>query len=410
MTLRHRRSVCRPPGPTIRYLVVISTLPAGGIGPHAAAETGYRTGVSRGTGTRQDGEDTVATQDRRDLDVGRLEREYPGANADKPTEIPPKGWWQIVRRGLKEFNNDQMSLIAAGVAFYAFLSLVPTLIAATLVYGLVTTPEQVKSQVQSLSSVLPQDAASVVGQQMLNLATAKSSGLGIGLVVSLLLALWSASGGVGNLIQAVNTAYDEKETRNFVKKRGLALALTVGAIFVFIVTTTLVAVFPAVANALNLGGLPRAGLEGLRWVVLLLVLMVALAVLYRVAPNRDDPKVKWVSVGAVVAVVVWALASVVFSLYVNLSGSYTKTYGPGVLAGIVILLMWLWLSIVAVLLGAEINAEMEKQTVKDTTTGPEKPLGERNALKADLAPSDPDPDPDAAPGERTDSGRGRNDR
>ena len=203
----------------------------------------------------------------------------------------------------------------------------------------------------------------------------------------------------------MNTAYDEKETRNFFKKRGLALALTVGAIFVFIVTTTLVAVFPAVANALNLGGLPRAGLEGLRWVVLLLVLMVALAVLYRVAPNRDDPKVKWVSVGAVVAVVVWALASVVFSLYVNLSGSYTKTYGPGVLAGIVILLMWLWLSIVAVLLGAEINAEMEKQTVKDTTTGPEKPLGERDALKADLAPSDPDPDPDAA--RRTDrSGRG----
>ena len=155
MTVRHLRSVCRPPGPTIRYLVVISTLQAGGIGSHAAAVTGYRTGVSRGTDTRQDSEDAVATQDRRDLDVGRLEREYPGANADKPTEIPAKGWWQIVRRGLKEFNADQMSLIAAGVAFYAFLSLVPTLIAATLVYGLVTTPEQVRSQVQSLSSMLP---------------------------------------------------------------------------------------------------------------------------------------------------------------------------------------------------------------------------------------------------------------
>jgi membrane protein len=352
----------------------------------------------------------VATQNRQDIDAAKLEREYPGATADKPTEIPPKGWWQIVRRGMKEFSADQMPLIAAGVAFYAFLSLVPTLIAATLVYGLVTTPEQAKSQVQSLTSALPKEAAELVGTQMLSLATAKSSGLGIGLVVSLLLALWSASGGVGNLIQAVNTAYDEKETRNFIKKRGLALVLTVGAILVFIVTTTLVAVFPAVANALNLGGLMRAGFEGLRWVVLLLVLMAALAVLYRLAPDRDDPKVKWVSVGAIVAVVVWVLASVGFSLYVNLSGSYTKTYGPGILAGIVILLMWLWLSIVAVLLGAEINAEMEKQTVKDTTTGPEKPLGERNALKADLAPSDPDPDPDAPSSQQAESGKQRGDR
>jgi membrane protein len=158
------------------------------------------------------------------------------------------------------------------------------------------------------------------------------------------------------------------------------------------VTASLVAVFPAVANALNIGGFFRAGLEGLRWVVLLVVLMAALAVLYRLAPDRDDPKFKWTSVGAVVAVVVWVVASVIFSLYVNFFGSYGKTYGA--LAGIVILLTWLWLSIVAVLLGAEINAEMEKQTVKDTTTGPDKPLGERDAVKADLRPSDPDPDPE----------------
>jgi membrane protein len=301
----------------------------------------------------------------------RLEREYPGAGADKPTEIPGKGWWQILRRGMKEFTADQMPLMAAGVAFYAFLALVPTLIAATLVYGLVTGPAEAKQQVQSLTSVLPKDAASLVGNQMLDLATAKSSGLGIGLVISLALALWSASGATGNLITAVNVAYDEKDQRNFVKKRGLALFLTAGAIIVFVVTASLVAVFPAVANALNIGGFFRVGLEGLRWVVLLVVLMAALAVLYRLAPDRDDPKFKWTSVSF---------------------GSYSKTYGA--LAGIVILLMWLWLSLVAVLLGAEINAEMEKQTVKDTTTGPDKPLGERDAVKADLRPSDKDPDPE----------------
>jgi membrane protein len=330
---------------------------------------------------------------RRDEDVkaDRLEKEYPGAGADKPTEIPKKGWWQIVRRGLKEFSADQMPLMAAGVAFYAFLALVPTLIAATLVYGLVTGPEQAKQQVQSLTSVLPKDAASLVGNQMLDLATAKSSGLGIGLVVSLLLALWSASGATGNLITAVNVAYDEKDHRNFIKKRGLALFLTVGAIIVFVVTASLVAVFPAVASALGIGGIFRVGLEGLRWVVLLVVLMAALAVLYRLAPDRDDPKFKWTSVGAVTAVVIWVVASVVFSIYVSFGG-YNKTYGA--LAGIVILLMWLWLSIVAVLLGAEVNAEMEKQTVRDTTTGPDKPLGDRDAVKADITPNEPDPDPE----------------
>jgi membrane protein len=330
---------------------------------------------------------------RRDEDVkaDRLEKEYPGAGADKPTEIPKKGWWQIVRRGLKEFSADQMPLMAAGVAFYAFLALVPTLIAATLVYGLVTGPEQAKQQVQSLTSVLPKDAASLVGNQMLDLATAKSSGLGIGLVVSLLLALWSASGATGNLITAVNVAYDEKDHRNFIKKRGLALFLTAGAIIVFVVTASLVAVFPAVASALGIGGIFRVGLEGLRWVVLLVVLMAALAVLYRLAPDRDDPKFKWTSVGAVTAVVIWVVASVVFSIYVSFGG-YNKTYGA--LAGIVILLMWLWLSIVAVLLGAEVNAEMEKQTVRDTTTGPDKPLGDRDAVKADITPNEPDPDPE----------------
>ena len=287
---------------------------------------------------------------RRDEDTHakRLEREYPGAGAEKPTEIPKKGWWQIVRRGLKEFSADQMPLMAAGVAFYAFLSLVPTLIAATLVYGLVTSPEDVKRQIQDLSSVLPQEAATLVGQQMTDLASAKSTGLGIGLVISLALALWSASGGTGILLTAVNVAYDEKETRNFVKKRGLALMLTVGAIIVFVLTASLVAVFPAVANALGVTGIARVGLEALRWIILLVVLMAALAVLYRLAPDRDDPKFKWTSVGAVVAI----------------------------------------------LLGAEVNAETEKQTVKDTTTGPDKPLGERDAVKADLTPSQPDPDPE----------------
>ncbi|HYJ76744.1 MAG TPA: YihY/virulence factor BrkB family protein [Kineosporiaceae bacterium] len=334
----------------------------------------------------------------RHVDADRLKQKYPGADAEKPTEVPAKGWWQITRRGLKEFSSDNMSLIAAGVAFYAFLALVPTLIAAMLIYGLVTDPAEVQQQVNSFSSALPAEARTLLDQQMTSLAAASKSGLSVGVIISLLLALWSASGGTGNLINAVNTAYDEKETRNFIKKRSLALVLTVAAILFFAIAASLIAVFPAVANAIGLGGFLRAGFEALRWVVLLVVIAIALAVLYRVAPNRDDPKLRWVSVGAVVATVVWIVASLGFSLYVNNFGSYGKTYGS--LAGVVVLLLWLWLSVVAVLLGAEVNAEAEKQTVQDTTTGPDKPLGERDAVKADLTPDQPDPDP-----EQQDAGR-----
>lgn len=318
--------------------------------------------------------------------MSEQEPDYPGAGADTPAQIPRRGWVQIVKRAVKELSRDQMPLIAAGVAFYAFLSLVPTLIAATMMYGLVTDPEEVERQIDSMAGVFPESAQSLIGDQMTALASANQRGLGIGLIVSLALALWSASGGVGNLITAVNLAYDEEETRGFVKRKALALGLTISAIVFFSLTFSLVAVFPAVANALDLPAAARLGLQALRWAVILVLVTVALAVLYRVAPDRDGAKIKWLSVGAVVATVAWVVAAIGFSLYVDNFGSYGKTYGS--LAGVVVLLLWLWLSILVVLLGAEINAEAEQQTVRDTTKGPQQPLGERNAVKADSLPSE----------------------
>lgn len=292
-----------------------------------------------------------------------------------------------MRRGWKEFNADQMGLMAAGVAFYSFLSMVPAIIAAILVYGLVTDPAQVERQINSLSGVLPSSAQDLLRQQMTGLVGANHKGLGIGLVVSVLLSLWSASGGIGNLITAVNTAYDEQETRSWIRRKALALLLTVGAIAVFAVTATLVAVFPAVANALRPPAVLRLGLEAARWVVVLVVLAAALAVIYRVGPSRDAPRMRWVSVGAATATVLWIIISVGFSIYVDNFSSYGKTYGS--LAGVVVLLIWIWLSLYAVLLGAEINAEAERQTLHDTTVGQPRPLGERGAVKADQGPADP---------------------
>jgi membrane protein len=203
-------------------------------------------------------------------------------------------------------------------------------------------------------------------------------------VFTLLVALWSASGGVGNLVTAINIAYDEDKKRGFVKDKLIAVSLTVGAIVFMLVVVFLVAGVPVAFELLGFGGPLRWLAEVVRWVLLAVLVMVALAVLYRVAPDRDAPKFRWTSSGAIVATVLWLLASAAFSLYVTLFGNYAKTYGA--LAGVVVLLLWMWITNYAVLLGAEINAETEEQTVKDSTRGPDRPLGQRGAVKADSLP------------------------
>jgi membrane protein len=310
----------------------------------------------------------------------------PGAEAEKPTEIPPTGWWQVTKRAWREAKADQVPLLAAGVAFYSFLAIFPAMIAAVMLYGLVRDPEDVQRQVDQLSDALPSDAASLLTTQLEAITSTSSRSLGLGLLISLVLALWSASGGVGNIMSAVNFAYDEEETRGLVKRKLLSLVLTLGAIVFVVVAIALVAVTPALLDSLVDAGPLRWGLETLRWVGLLVAMSAALAILYRVAPDREAPQLRWVSVGAVVATVVWLLASLGFSLYVDNFGSYNKTYGA--LAGVVVLLLWLWITMYVVLLGAEINAEAEQQTAKDTTVGPPKPLGERGAVKADSLPGD----------------------
>jgi membrane protein len=320
-------------------------------------------------------------------DVSSAEQAVHGVQADRPSEIPKPGWRQIVKRALKEATKDAVPLLAAGVAFYAFLAMVPTLIALVMIYGLVTDDEAaVAEQVESFGSVLPTEAEQLLTGQMESLVRTSDRALGIGLIVALLLALWSASSGINNLIKALNVAYDKEVTRSFVKSRLLAFGLTIGAIFFMVLAVALVAALPVVLDALDMPGWVKALVQGGRWLGLVVAVLVALAVLYRLGPDRDAPKFRWVSLGAVVATVLWVLGSLGFSIYVDNFGSYGKTYGT--LAGVVILLLWLWLSSYAALLGAEVNAEMEQQTIKDTTKGEPQPLGQRNAVKADSIPDD----------------------
>jgi membrane protein len=311
------------------------------------------------------------------------ESELPGVHAEKPTQIPARGWKQIVKRAWAENSADNMPIIGAGVAFFAFLALFPALIATISLYGLVAW------QIQSLSDQLPAEAQTLIADQLTAITENSGGALTVSFIISILAALWSAAGGTGNLITAVNLAYDEVETRSFVKRKALALGLTFGAIVFVLLTITLIAVVPAVLEALPLGIVGTILAQVLRWVLLLGVMAGALSILYRMAPDRDAPKFRWVSLGSIVVTVLWALVSLLFSLYVNNFGSYDKTYGA--IAGVIVLMLWLQLTCFLVLLGAEINSEAEHQTAADTTEGEPQPMGQRDATMADELPDPPTP-------------------
>ena len=320
--------------------------------------------------------------------------EVPGGKAERPTEIPARGWLQEGKRGWKEAKADQVPLLAAGVAFYAFLAIFPGLIAVVSIYGLFADPATIANQLNSLTTALPEEASKVITDQVSALSSRRQT-LGVGLILAVLIALWSASAGISNLLTAINVAYDEEEKRGFVKKRLMSLGLTLGAIVFMVIILGLVAVLPPLLRSVFGTGALRWVLQIIGWLVMVLLVAAALAILYRLGPDRDAPRMRWVSVGAVVATVIWLVASIGFSIYTSTFGNYAKTYG--VFAGIVVLLFWLWLTMYAILLGAEINAEAEQQTIADTTKGQEEPLGERGAVKADSIPSG---DPEAPQRER----------
>ena len=308
----------------------------------------------------------------------------PGGDAEHPGQIPARGWRQIAKRGWKEAKADNVPLLGAGVAFYAFLALFPLLIALVSIYGFFADAAAITEQLRAVTKTLPPDAQKLIIDQVGTLTARGRSTIGVGALVAILISLFSASAGINNLMTAINIAYDEEEKRSGIKKRLISLALTVGAVVFMVIVLALIGVLPPLLRNIF-------GTSAVRWVLqiagillLIVIVSVALAILYRVAPDRDAPKIKWVSVGAVVATVIWLIASLGFSLYVSTLGNYAKTYGA--FAGIVILLFWLWLTAYAILLGAEINAEAEQQTIADTTKGAPEPLGERNAVKADSMP------------------------
>jgi membrane protein len=304
-----------------------------------------------------------------------------GRRAPSPERIPAAGWFDVAKRVKVEARRDNLTLVSAGIAFYALLSLAPALAAIVSVYGLVSDPADVTRQLDELSSTMPAEARQILQDQLTAVSSASGASLSFGVVIGIGVAFWGASAAMNQLLIALSLVYDEEETRGPVKLRGMAIGLTVGAIVFLTAVVALIALLPAWLANSPIGDAAATAVQLGRWPVLLVLMLAALAFLYQIGPDRDRPRFRWVSPGAIAATVLWLLASAAFSFYAAHFGSYNETYGA--MGAIVVLMLWLLITSLCVLIGAEVNAELEHQTAVDSTVGPSRPMGERGAEVAD---------------------------
>jgi membrane protein len=300
-----------------------------------------------------------------------------GRSAERPSDIPAPGWKDILLRTKDELADDHVSVIAAGVAFFGLLATFPAIGATISIAGMFADLRTVEQTLEGWLAGLPQGAGEILQEQARSVAAQGSTSLGWAALLGILLAIYGASKGVKTLMEGMNVAYDEDEKRGFVRLTLTALALTV-----LLIVGLLVAVGFAVGLPLLLEstGLPAA-LAYLSWPIMAVIAVGGLSVLYRYGPSREKPKWRWTTPGSTIAIVIWILGTLAFSIYVQNFGSYNETYGA--LGSIIVLLTWLWLSAYIVLLGAELDSEIEHQTRHDTTTGPSEPMGQRGAVMAD---------------------------
>lgn len=304
-----------------------------------------------------------------------------GSEAGTPRRIPLRGWKATLLRVKNEVGRDQIGVVAGGVAFYAFLAIFPAIGAAAMIWGAFADPAVVQQQLEAIRGVIPPAAHEILSQQLTEVSKGPGAALTFGALFSLLIAIWSSTKGVKALMAAMNIAYGQTEDRGFLKLNLIALALTVGAIVMALVAIAAIAVVPPLLEALDLGGVADLSIRVARWLGLLVLVMIGLAVLYRWGPARRKARLQWITPGALVATLLWLIASLGFSFYVSNFGSYNETFGA--LGAVVILLLWFWMSGYVVCLGAELNSELELQTRRDTTVGPDRAMGRRGAFAAD---------------------------
>ena len=303
-----------------------------------------------------------------------------GRLASNPSDIPARGWKDILWRVYENINNHRIMSVAAGVTFYVLLALFPGLAALVSLYGLFADPTVIGQHLADLSSFMPEGATQVIGDQLKNLTSNGGSTLGVTFLISLVISLWSANSGMKAMFDALNIVYAENEKRSFIKLNALSLAFTICAIGFMLIALAAIIVLPLVMNYVGLAAITDWLLRIGRWPVLVVIVALAIAVLYRYGPSRDNAQWRWISWGSAFAAIAWLIVSFLFSYYTSHFGSYNRTYGS--LGAVFGFMTWIWLSVMVILLGAELDAEMEHQTVRDTTSGSPKP-GQRGARMAD---------------------------
>jgi membrane protein len=325
------------------------------------------------------GPEPTASRSEQGLDESREGRR--GRHAVAPWQIPWKGWKDILLRTWHEMNEDRLLAVAAGVVFYGLLALFPAITALVSCYALLADASTVNQHLASLGAMLPGGAMDIVKEQVDRVLSKGDIKLGTAFAFSFLLALWSANGGMKAMIDALNVAYEEKEERGFFRLNAVSLTFTVGGIGAVLIAIGAIVALPMVLSAIGLSAVTDAIIRYGRWPLLFVLTLLALAVLYRYAPSRRAPQWKWITPGSLFASVAWLAGSALLSFYLANYAHYDATYGS--LGAAIGLMMWMWMSTIVILLGAELNAEIEHQTAEDTTEGGNKPLGSRDAKMAD---------------------------
>jgi membrane protein len=298
-----------------------------------------------------------------------------------PWQIPWKGWKDICWRTYQRIDNDRLLATAGGVVYFGLLAIFPAITALVSFYGLIADPSTISANLQTLAMMLPEGTFQIIQDQVGRVLAKGNAELGTTFLFGLLLAVWSANAGVKSIIDALNVAYEEREKRSFITLNLVSLGFTVGGIAALIFMVGAVVAFPLALNSLGLAPESKLIVALARWPLLLVILLGALALLYRLAPSRDAPRWQWLSIGALTAAILWIFGSALLSWYLQNFANYNATYGS--LGAAIGLMMWMWMSAVVILLGAELNSEIERQTLSDTIKGRPMPLGSREAVSAD---------------------------
>lgn len=328
----------------------------------------------------------AATPDGRAIssdELHTLSHSVPGARRESPFHMSRRTWWIIVKRVYLMIGFHNLSLLSAGVAFFAFLAFVPLIASVVLLYGLVGDPQTVAESIDLLASIAPPEVLTILREQLLAIVTSSKTAQGFGLALALFFSVYGAMRAATAMIAALNIIYEEAETRNIVRTTLVAAAITVGMVGVAVTGIVAISLFAYVRIFLSdyLGAVASALIQIATWVMAGALVSFTFAIFYRYAPDRRAAKWRWLSVGSVLSTLLWVAISLGFGFYASNLTDYNATYGS--LAAVVVFLMWLFLSSYAVLIGAEVNAEAERQTFTDSTVGPDRPIGQRGAFMAD---------------------------